>query len=72
MTRLPPESKAARNERRKAVAATLNALGVAVLLATGVRSVVGEMVAGETILVGIAIFIAAQGALHAVLRSLED
>jgi hypothetical protein len=69
---LPPETKTARNERRKAVAATLNAVGVAVLLATAVRPFLGESVAGETILLGVTIFVASQGGRHAILRGLEE
>ncbi len=72
MTALPPESKTARNERRKAFAAMLNALGVAILLASAVPPLLGQPVAGETIVLGVAIFGATQGALHAVLRGLED
>jgi hypothetical protein len=72
LSRLPPETKIARNERRKAVAATLNAVGVAVLLATAVRPFLGEPVAGETILLGVTIFAATQGGLHAILRGLEE
>lgn len=67
-----PESKAARNERRKAFAAMLNALGVAILLATAIPPLLGQSVSGETIILGIAIFGATQGALHAVLRGVED
>ncbi len=69
---MAPESKHARNERRKAPAATLNAIGVAAMLATVVQVLLRQAVAGETILIGIAIFIGTQGALHAVLRGLED
>jgi len=66
------ETKSARNERRKALATTLNALGVAILLATGGQSLLGHDVDPATIVIGLAIFIGTQGALHAVLRGIED
>ncbi len=50
----------------------LNALGVAILVATAVPPLLGQSMAGETLLLGLAIFAATQGALHAVLRGIED
>jgi hypothetical protein len=69
---LRPEGKNARNERRKAVAATCNAISVAAAAATALPALLNQDVQPATIVLGIAIFIGMQGALHAVLRGLED
>jgi hypothetical protein len=67
------ESKAARNERRKAVATTLNALGVALLVA----ALFQPFATGRTPSVALTataflLFIVFQFALHYVLGRLED
>lgn len=69
----PRESKAARNERRKAFAATLNAIGVAALVA----ALFQPMATGRTPSLPLSIgallaFVVFQVALHYVLRRLED
>jgi len=69
---LAPESKAARKERRKAAAATLNAIGVAAFVGSGVLAFLGQAVEIATILLGVAIFVGTQGALHSILRGVED
>jgi hypothetical protein len=72
MTGLKPETKTARNERRKAAATTLNALSVAALVGSTLQPFLGGRVDAVDILLGAAIFIAMQGGLHAILRGLED
>lgn len=68
-----PESKAARNERRKALAATLNAISVAVLVAAIFQPVtVGRGLNAVTSAAAFLAFIVFQFALHYVLSRLED
>lgn len=67
-----PISKAARNERRKAAATTCNAMAVALF----VSAVLQPLMAGRynvfAVIGALAGFVALQGALHYVLRSVED
>lgn len=68
-----PRSKAARNERRKALAATFNAIGVAFLVAAVLQPVaLGRALGAETFAIALIAFIAFQFALHYVLERLED
>ncbi|MBL8549954.1 MAG: hypothetical protein JNJ73_08200 [Hyphomonadaceae bacterium] len=65
------DGKASRNERRKAVATTLNAIGVASFIGSILQALLGQSSNFVTFLVGLAIFTGTQGALHAVLKSIE-
>lgn len=68
-----PQSKAARNERRKAIAATLNALGVALLAAAFFQPIAtGRAPKISLSLVAILVFIALQAIAHYMLSRLED
>jgi hypothetical protein len=67
-----PISKAARNERRKAVATTCNAMAVALIVSAGLQPLMaGHFNLLNFICAGVA-FIALQAVLHYVLRALED
>ncbi|PIB90841.1 hypothetical protein CSW62_04220 [Caulobacter sp. FWC2] len=65
-------SKAARNERRKAFAATCNALSVALFISAGLQ----PLMAGRFNLLGAlvisAVVVALQIVLHYILRQVED
>lgn len=64
---LPPETKAARNERRKAFAATLNALSVAGIVAALIQPVaIGGTISLELSFAAMAIFVVFQNLLHYV------
>ncbi|MGD9966349.1 MAG: hypothetical protein AB7T59_07500 [Hyphomonadaceae bacterium] len=70
---LPPETKAARNERRKALAATLNALSVAAIVAALFQPfAAGGNPSLELTLTAMAFFVVFQNLLHYVLRRIED
>ena len=68
----PSKGKAARNERRKAFATTLNAVGVAALIAAFVQPLVAGTATLLFSIAGVLVFIASQAALHYVLAKLED
>jgi hypothetical protein len=72
---LPPPTgpgKAARNEARKAMAATCNALSIALLITAGLQPLIAGRDIGAADLSILATFIALQGAAHYVLRKVED
>jgi len=64
--------KAARNERRKAGATTLNALSVALLAAAVVQPLLGHGLNLANTLGSLVVFLVAQGALYYLLGDLED
>lgn len=68
----PRSGRAARNERRKALATTLNALSVAGLIAAGVQPVVAGRF--EPVQAGVAVFafVVAQALLYYILGRMED
>ena len=67
------QSKAARNERRKAAAATLNALSVASLATALFQPVAtGRMPQLSLLLVAFGFFIVMQWAAHYILNRMED
>jgi hypothetical protein len=69
----PQQSKAARNERRKAAAATLNAIGVAALVAGLFQPIAtGRAPSLVVSVAAFAAFVVFQVALHYVLARLED
>lgn len=75
MTKPPhkPQSKAARNERRKAMAATLNALSVALLVATLFQPIsTGRLPSPALLAAAVLGFVVFQAALHYILGRLED
>jgi hypothetical protein len=68
-----PQSKAARNERRKALATTLNAISVALLAAAFLQPIAaGKAPDLGTMGAAFGAFIVFQVALHYILRRLED
>ena len=68
-----PQSKAARNERRKALAATFNAISVAVLAAAFLQPIsTGRLPQLTTIAIAFVAFIVFQAGLHYILLRLED
>ncbi len=70
---LPPETKSARNERRKAVATTLNALSVALIVAALFQPFAGgEAPSLELTFAAMAVFVVFQNLLHYVLGRIED
>jgi hypothetical protein len=70
---LPPETKSARNERRKALAATFNALSVAIIVAALFQPfATGGNPSLGLIIVAMTVFIVLQNALHYILRRIED
>ena len=68
----PGPGKAARNEARKAIAATCNALSIALLITAGLQPLIAGRVIGAAELSILATFIALQGAAHYGLRKVED
>ncbi len=67
------QSKAARNERRKALAATLNALGVALLAAALFQPISSGRLPNLALLAAAFLgFVVFQWALHYILGRLED
>ena len=73
MAKLKPQSKASRNERRKAVASTANAIGLAFL----VTALFQPLATGRTPHLGLSIaafvgFIVSQWIAHYILSRLED
>ncbi|MEQ1618352.1 MAG: hypothetical protein ABL883_08410 [Terricaulis sp.] len=68
-----PQSKAARNERRKALAATLNGISVATLVAAFLQPIAtGRPPDAAAMAAAFAAFIVFQAALHYILKKLED
>lgn len=68
----PERGKAARNKRREALATTLNAVGVAALIAAFVQPLIAGTATPLFSIAGIAVFVVSQAALHYVLSKLED
>lgn len=68
----PAKGKAARNERRKAVATMLNALGIAALITLGLQPFTTGAFRPGLAALGAAIFVAGQALMHYVLNRLED
>jgi hypothetical protein len=69
---IPPPCKAARNEQRKAVASTSNALAVAFLASAFLQPLVSGHSNLALIVGGSAGFIALQSVVHYVLYKVED
>lgn len=67
-----PISKAARNERRKAVATTCNALSVAFFVSAGLQPLLAGRFNLSSAIALSAAFVALQAILHYILRQLED
>ncbi|EJL34543.1 hypothetical protein PMI01_01600 [Caulobacter sp. AP07] len=68
----PPVGKAARNETRKAIAATANALSITLLVTIWLQPVLSGRPAGLAAPLATLVFVALQGAAHYVLRKVED
>jgi hypothetical protein len=68
----PRIGKTARNEMRKAIATTANALSIAMLLTTGLQPAFSGKPIGASGIIGMAAFVALQGVGHYVLRRVED
>ncbi len=68
----PPVGKAARNEARKAIATTANALSIAMLVTVCVQPMSSGRAIGLAGASAIVAFIALQVAAHYVLRKMED
>lgn len=67
-----PAGKAARNEARKAVAATANALSIALFVTTWLQPILSGRPVGLAGPVATVVFVVLQGAAHYVLRKVED
>ena len=68
----PHRGRAARNERRKAVATMLNALGIAALITLGLQPFTAGNFRMDVAALGAGIFVAGQALMHYVLSRLED
>jgi len=68
----PRVGKAARNEKRKALATTGNALSITMLVTTSLQPAFSGKPAGVSGAIGLAAFVALQGLTHYVLRKVED
>ncbi len=68
----PPAGKTARNEARKAVATTANALSITLLVTIWLQPLLSGRPAGLAGPVAAVVFVALQGAAHYVLRKVED
>jgi hypothetical protein len=67
------QSKAARNERRKALATTFNAISVAILVAAFLQPIaLGRAPVATPMGAALIVFIVFQAALHYVLGRIED
>ncbi len=67
-----PVSKAARNERRKAFATTLNAVAVSVFVYAILQPVMSGRLDLASLGGALAAFIVLQGVLHYILKQVED
>jgi hypothetical protein len=67
-----PISKAARNERRKAVATTCNAVSVALFVTAGLQPLMAGRYSMFSMIAAAGGFVAFQGVLHYILRQVED
>lgn len=75
MTEIAPTpriGKAARNEARKAVATTSNALSITMLVTASLQPMLTGRPMAAGAMVGLAAFIALQGLAHYILRKVED
>jgi hypothetical protein len=68
----PAVGKAARNETRKAIATTANALSITLLVTIWLQPVLSGRSAGLAGPLAALVFVALQGAAHYVLRKVED
>ncbi len=68
----PPAGKTARNETRKAIATTANAISITLLVTIWLQPVMSGRPVGLAGLVAVLVFVALQGAAHYVLRKVED
>ena len=68
----PPSGKAARNETRKAIATTANALSITLLVTIWLQPIMSGRPVGLAGPVAVLVFVALQGAAHYVLRKVED
>ena len=68
----PRVGKAARNEKRKALATTGNALSIAMLVTASLQPALSGKSIGASGAVGLAAFVALQGLAHYILRKVED
>jgi len=69
---VPTAGKAARNEARKAVATTANALSITLLVTIWLQPLLSGRPIGLAAPVAALVFVALQGAAHYVLRKVED
>lgn len=69
---IPPPGKAARNEQRKAIAATCNASAVAFLASAFLQPLVSGHSNSALAVGGVTAFLALQGVVHYVLYKVED
>jgi len=67
-----PITKTARNEQRKAVANTCNAVSVALLISVGLQPLMAGHFSPPNFISAVVTFIALQVVLHYVLKTLED
>jgi len=65
-------SKAARNERRKAIATTCNAVSVALFVTAGLQPLMAGRYNLFSAIAAAVGFVAFQGVLHYILRQVED
>lgn len=68
----PPASKAARDERRKAFAKTLNAVAVSIFVYAILQPVMLGRLDLASLSSALAAFIVPQGVLHYILKQVED
>jgi hypothetical protein len=68
----PRVRKAARNEKRKALATTGNALSIAMLVTASLQPAFSGKTVGVSGAIGLAAFVALQGLAHYILRKVED
>ena len=69
---IPPLGKTGRNERRKAVATTLNAVAAAVVISAVVQPLTSGHVDWGRVAGAVGAFLVFQGLLHYVLTRVED
>ena len=68
----PPTGKGARNEARKAIATTANALSITLLVTIWLQPVMSGRPVGLAGPVAAVVFVVLRGAAHYVLRKVED
>lgn len=67
-----PISKAARNERRKAFATTLNAVAVSIFVYAILQPVMSGRIDLSSLVSALTAFVVLQGVLHYILKQVED